>query len=233
MYTTEGGSKGGVPVISYDDKVSWIKAYAWIKDGIDSCRLKMGEPLPETCLANEIGVSRTPVREALRILAQEGYVKIIPLKGAFVSDVSIEDVREIYDIRKLIEPFAALSAVSHIPSAELRQLEAERESFTKKIMGGRDADAACIADLDLKLHFIIARYVPNRRIKSILINGYSQLKRFQRFSAYSFSDIQNMIEQHVMIVNCLKARDPAILQQCIYEHVVNSGEYVMKNYFLR
>ena len=67
MYTTEGGSKGGVPVISYDDKVSWIKAYAWIKDGIDSCRLKMGEPLPETCLANEIGVSRTPVREALRI----------------------------------------------------------------------------------------------------------------------------------------------------------------------
>ena len=98
-----------------NDKAVWIKAYDWIKDGVDAGRLKMGEPLPETWLANEVGVSRTPVREALRVLEQDGYIKIVPLKGAFVSEISLEDVREIYDIRKLLEPFAALTAANRMP----------------------------------------------------------------------------------------------------------------------
>lgn len=68
-------------MMSKNEKASWVKAYNWIKEGIDSCALKMGEPLPETFIANETGVSRTPVREALRVLEQDGYIKIVPLKG--------------------------------------------------------------------------------------------------------------------------------------------------------
>ena len=92
------------------ETTSWIKAYDWIKEGIESCRLKMGEQLPEMYLVKEIGVSRTPIREAMRVLEQEGYIKIISNKGAFVSKISVNDIKEIYEIRKLLEPFAALSA---------------------------------------------------------------------------------------------------------------------------
>lgn len=118
-------------MMSKNEKASWVKAYNWIKEGIDSCALKMGEPLPETFIANETGVSRTPVREALRVLEQDGYIKIVPLKGAFVSEISLEDVREIYDIRKLLEPFAALSAANRIPDSEIKEMSAEWDGLVR------------------------------------------------------------------------------------------------------
>ncbi|WP_455599641.1 GntR family transcriptional regulator [Cloacibacillus sp.] len=215
-----------------NSKVSWIKAYDWIKDEIDSCRFKMGEPLTETYLAKAVGVSRTPIREALRILAQTGYVKIIPLKGAFVSDVSIEDMREIFDMRRLLEPFAAVSAASRIPNTKLKELTIERELLTKKQAGGV-LDAASVIDLDLKLHMTIAAHAANKRIGDTLIAGYNQIKRFQRFSTHSQSNIQKLIEQHAIILDCLKARDPTVLHQCIYEHVISGEEFIMRDYFLR
>ena len=75
------------------ETTSWIKAYDWMKEEIESGRVKMGEQLPEMSLVKKIGVSRTPIREAMRVLEQEGYIKIISNKGAFVSEISIEDIK--------------------------------------------------------------------------------------------------------------------------------------------
>ena len=218
-------------VASKNEKASWIKVYDWIREGIDSCALKMGEPLPETFLANEIGVSRTPVREALRVLEQDGYIKIVPLKGAFVSEISLEDVREIYDIRKLLEPFAALSAANRIPDGEIKEISAEWEQLGKRVKNGEHIDFSSVSDI--RLHFTIAKYATNRRIGAILMSYHVQIKRFQRLSAQSLADIQNSINQHIIIIDCLKLRDPKALHNCLYEHVVNSEGYIMKDYFLR
>ena len=220
-------------VASKNEKASWIKVYDWRREGIDSCALKMGEPLPETFLANEIGVSRTPVREALRVLEQDGYIKIVPLKGAFVSEISLEDVREIYDIRKLLEPFAALSAANRIPDGEIKEMSAEWEQLGKRVKNGEHIDFSSVADSDIRLHFTIAKYATNRRIGAILMSYHVQIKRFQRLSAQSLADIQNSINQHIIIIDCLKRRDPKALHNCLYEHVVNSEGYIMKDYFLR
>ncbi len=220
-------------MMSKNERASWVKAYNWIKEGIDSCALKMGEPLPETFIANETGVSRTPVREALRVLEQDGYIKIVPLKGAFVSEISLEDVREIYDIRKLLEPFAALSAANRIPDSEIKEMSAEWERLSKRAENGEEIDFSTVADCDLKLHFTIAKYATNRRIGAILMSYHVQIKRFQRLSAQSLADIRNSIEQHIIILNCIKRRDPKALHACLYDHVVNSEGYIMKDYFLR
>lgn len=220
-----------MPLKSAGD-TGWVRAYEWMKEAIDSCRFPMGAQLPETHIAKEAGVSRTPVREALRVLERDGYVKIIPKRGAFVSEISIDDVREIYEIRKLLEPFAALSAASRIPDAEIRELSAEWEQLRRRAENGELTNFSDFADKDIKMHLTIARYAANGRICAILKGYYVQIRRFQRLSVQSLADVRNSIGQHVELIERLKDRDPYALRLCLYDHVAAGEGFIMKGCFL-
>lgn len=214
------------------EKASWTKAYEWIRDAIESRELEMGTPLPENQLAREIGVSRTPIREALRSLEQDGYVKIIPQKGAFVSEISLEDLKEIYDIRKLLEPFAALSAVNRIPEEEIDEMERGWKALKKAAMAG-EVDLTRVSEMDLLLHLTITKYATNKRIGSIITTYHAQIKRFQKLSAQSLSNIHETIGQHLEILEKLRERDARGLSSLLYEHIAKSESNIMKDYFLK
>ena len=214
------------------ETTSWIKAYDWMKEEIESGRVKMGEQLPEMSLVKKIGVSRTPIREAMRVLEQEGYIKIISNKGAFVSEISIEDIKEIYEIRKLLEPFAALSAAIRIPATDVTLMDNEWKALKRTFIRTGMVDLSKVAALDIKLHMTIANSASNRRIGAIISLYHVQIKRFQRLSVQSLDDLQNSIDQHLRIIECLKKRNPEELRVCLYNHVVNSESYIMKGYFL-
>ena len=214
------------------EKASWIKAYEWIRDAIESSELEMGAPLPENLLAREIGVSRTPIREALRSLEQDGYVKIIPQKGAFVSEISLEDLKEIYDIRKLLEPFAALSAVNRIPEEEIDEMEKGWKALKKAALAG-EVDLTRVSEMDLLLHLTITKYATNKRIGAIITTYHAQIKRFQKLSAQSLANIHETIGQHVEILEKLRDRDARGLSSLLYEHIAKSESNIMKDYFLK
>lgn len=214
------------------EKASWTKAYEWIRDAIESGELEMGTPLPENLLAKEIGVSRTPIREALRSLEQDGYVKIIPQKGAFVSEISLEDLKEIYDIRKLLEPFAALSAVNRIPEEEIDEMEKGWKALKKAALAG-EVDLTRVSEMDLLLHLTITKYATNKRIGAIITTYHAQIKRFQKLSAQSLSNIHETIGQHLEILEKLRERDARGLSSLLYEHIAKSESNIMKDYFLK
>ncbi|MCK9341756.1 MAG: GntR family transcriptional regulator [Synergistaceae bacterium] len=214
------------------EKASWIKAYEWIRDAIESSEIEMGAPLPENQLAREIGVSRTPIREALRSLEQDGYVKIIPQKGAFVSEISLEDLKEIYDIRKLLEPFAALSAVNRIPEEEIDEMEKGWKALKKAALAG-EVDLTRVSEMDLLLHLTITKYATNKRIGVIITTYHAQIKRFQKLSAQSLANIHETIGQHVEILEKLRERDARGLSSLLYEHIAKSESNIMKDYFLK
>ncbi|MCK9341008.1 MAG: GntR family transcriptional regulator [Synergistaceae bacterium] len=214
------------------EKASWTKAYEWIRDAIESGELEMGTPLPENLLAREIGVSRTPIREALRSLEQDGYVKIIPQKGAFVSEISLEDLKEIYDIRKLLEPFAALSAVNRIPEEEIDEMEKGWKALKKAALAG-EVDLTRVSEMDLLLHLTITKYATNKRIGAIITTYHAQIKRFQKLSAQSLSNIHETIGQHLEILEKLRERDARGLSSLLYEHIAKSESNIMKDYFLK
>ena len=214
------------------EKASWIKAYEWIRDAIESSGIEMGAPLPENQLAREIGVSRTPIREALRSLEQDGYVKIIPQKGAFVSEISLEDLKEIYDIRKLLEPFAALSAVNRIPEEEIDEMERGWKALKKAALAG-EVDLTRVSEMDLLLHLTITKYAANKRIGAIISTYHAQIKRFQKLSAQSLSNIHETIGQHIEILEKLRDRDARGLSSLLYEHIAKSESNIMKDYFLK
>ena len=214
------------------EKASWTKAYEWIRDAIESSEIEMGAPLPENQLAREIGVSRTPIREALRSLEQDGYVKIIPQKGAFVSEISLEDLKEIYDIRKLLEPFAALSAVNRIPEEEIDEMEKGWKALKKAALAG-EVDLTRVSEMDLLLHLTITKYATNKRIGAIITTYHAQIKRFQKLSAQSLSNIHETIGQHLEILEKLRERDARGLSSLLYEHIAKSESNIMKDYFLK
>jgi len=215
------------------DKASWIRVYEWIRNGIEDGLLAVGDPLPENMLAKETGVSRTPVREALRRLEQDGYVKIIPRKGAFVSDISLEDLKEIYDIRKLLEPFAALSAVNRIPDSVIDEMEKDWKALKKVADIGGDIDLSKVSDMDLAFHMTITKYSTNKRIESIMSTYHTQIRRFQRLAAKSLSNIQDTIGQHLEILAVLRKRDGKLLSDLLYEHITKSEGNIMKDYFVK
>lgn len=214
------------------ETTSWVRAYDWMKEEIESGHVKMGEQLPEMSLVKKIGVSRTPIREAMRVLEQEGYIKIISNKGAFVSEISVEDIKEIYEIRKLLEPFAALSAAVRISDGDIASMENEWKALNRTFKRTGKTDLSKVAALDIKLHITIANNAANRRIGAIISSYHVQIKRFQRLSVQSLDDTQNSIDQHLRIIECLKRRSPEELRLCLYDHVVDSEGYIMKSYFL-
>lgn len=220
-------------MVTEKDNRSWVQAYNWIKKAIDVGALEAGMPLPESMLCSSIGISRTPIREALRKLELDNYVKIIPSKGAFVSEISLEDIREIYEIRKLLEPFAALSATYRVPDDEIRGLEQKWNEIKKKIKTERKPDFTEISNTDMHSHLTIIKYSNNLRIQRIMSSYHYQIRRSQFLSARSLADIEDTIRQHLELVNCLKDRDALKLHDLLYEHIVKSEANIMRSFFLK
>ena len=109
--------------MSQDNYSLSARVYNHIRDGILSGRYKDGDELKEMTIGEELGVSRTPVREALRQLDLEGLITIIPNKGAFVEEVSLDDIRDIYDIRARLEGLCARWAAEKITDELMEQME--------------------------------------------------------------------------------------------------------------
>lgn len=109
--------------MSHDNYSLSAKVYNHIRDGILAGTFAKGDELKEKNIGDELGVSRTPVREALRQLELEGLVSIIPNKGAFVEGVSTDDIRDIYEIRALLEGLCARWAATRISDEMMAAME--------------------------------------------------------------------------------------------------------------
>ena len=215
------------------DNRSWKKAYAWIKDAIDDGRLEIGASLPENGLAKEIGISRTPIREALRRLEEDNYVRITPLKGAVVADISVNDVREIYEIRKLLEPFAGLSTAHLMPDAEIDKLEQKWQYLEKKVRSGRVPDLSEISGLDLETHLTMLAYSNNKHLTAIISSFHSQIQRLQMLSAQYLANVDETIREHLELMECLRERNPRKFRLMLYDHIVSSEANIMRDCFLK
>lgn len=205
-------------------------AYEWIKEAILDDRLKEGEPLSENRLAAEIQVSRTPIREALRNLEQDGFVRLVPGKGAFVAGISIEDLKEVYDIRILLEPLAARTAIDRIPSEEIEEAEARWKELQNRILRGELVTPEEINKEDRHLHEMITDYSSNNRLKQILLTLHAQIERFQLLSAESLGNPADSVAEHLEIIECLKHRDKEEIQALLAKHIQLSEDYILKKY---
>lgn len=183
------------------------QAYAFIHEGIVSGDLPAGSHLREEDLADQIGVSRTPIREALRRLASEGVVEFAPNRGAQVAAWSERDLAEIFDLRAVLEGFAArLAARNGTPDdvARLRELAEAMEALAD----GRARDRIDrISELNREFHALIIEVAGNRHLSG-LVAGLVQVPLVHRtFRRYSDTELRRSMGHHRELIEAIERGD--------------------------
>lgn len=201
------------------------KTYKAIKQAIISYEVKPGEPLAEEQIANKLGVSRTPVREALKELRKEGLVKMIYRKGAFVAEISSKDVEEIFLLREILECAAVKIAIPRLKEKDLVEMESLFNSISKNIEMKNYKD---IFDTDIKLHSLIVDTAGNRRLSKFLniLNG--QVHRMRVLSATAPGRLNESLQEHKDILEALKKRDIDLAEQRLKHHIRNIKNTILE-----
>lgn len=195
-------------------------AYHQIKDALCKGTIASGDILSESQLAEQLGMSRTPVREALRTLASEDWLEIKNGIGAYVKPLSSKDMEDLYEVRCLLEVQAARTAVYNITNAEIDELEGQFRALLEECGGGQSPEPTRFSELDWKLHELIVERCQNNHIKAIMRNNTSNMKRYQFLSVEALNDITESALQHLSILSLLRSRDVEALTVALQNHLV-------------
>lgn len=182
--------------------------------------LQPGERLLEIQLADKLGVSRTPVREAIRKLELEGLVVMVPRHGATVSGITQKQLEEVLEIRRALEELAMELACERITKEELAKLK-ELES---KINDNKDSkDAFALSDIDEKFHELIYEATKNERLIQMLANLREQMYRYRLEYMKAMDKRQKLVTEHNKILKALETGNAEKGKASIREHI-NSQE---------
>ncbi|NLW06924.1 MAG: GntR family transcriptional regulator [Clostridia bacterium] len=196
-----------------------------LREVIIKGQLKAGERLMEVQLAEELGVSRTPVREAIRKLELEGLVVMIPRKGAYVADMSVKDIADIFEIRAALESLAAGLACESITEEEMEELERMLIKFAECVHKG---ELEKLVEADTQFHEIVYRASRNKRLVQIISNLRENIQRFRAISMGMAGRMRETLEEHKRLVEAINARNVELARRIAREHIENSENKVME-----
>ena len=201
-------------------------AYERLKDLILDGRFAAGAPLTERALATELGVSRTPVREAILRLDREGLVEIVDGRGAFVASYSVEDIIQIYHVRIGLEPLAARLACPNIDIEVLEPIERELKRFRRQPEMRKD-DPDAWRKVGRDFHELFIRASRSERLIQILEGLRDQIELVRGWGRLVTPDAshRSTIEEHLAILQALKQRDPDRAEEAARTHLYNGLRY--------
>lgn len=197
-----------------------------LRDAIISGELKPGERLMEVQLAEKMGVSRTPVREAIRKLELEGWVLMTARKGASVSGLSMKDIMDVLEVRAALDGEAAFLAASRIKDDELKDLKTIEAQFAKNVEKGNFQD---MIKKDVEFHEAIYRSSRNDKLMQLVSNLREQVHRFRIMYTKDFSTPGNLVKEHIEIFEAITSRDGQKAQKAAYAHIENQKEAIVKS----
>ncbi len=204
----------------YEDRSLRGKVFEKLREDILSGVYKEKEELREVSVGEELGVSRTPVREALRKLELEGLVRIIPNKGAYVTGITQEDVRDIYKIRSILEGLCARWATEHITEEQLTELE-EILLLSEFHLKKKDACAEQVSVLDGRFHKVLYEASNSRIMEHVLSDFHKYVKMARRMSVGSKNRAEKSIQEHKEILEAIKKKDADMAEQLANRHIMN------------
>lgn len=195
------------------------RVFHMIREDILSGKYQNGGELKEKTIGEEIGVSRTPVREALRQLELEGLVTIIPNKGAYVVGLSQKDVRDIYEIRSRLEGLCASWAAEEISKEQLNELE---ENIYLSDFHASKGNFEQILELDNKFHETLYIASGSKELRHILSDFHHYVQRVRKITLAGMQRVLCSNEEHRRIVEALKIHDPRLAEREANQHLMNT-----------
>ncbi|SHF13369.1 transcriptional regulator, GntR family [Caldanaerobius fijiensis DSM 17918] len=196
-----------------------------IKRAIITGELKPGERLMEVQLAEKLGVSRTPVREAIRKLELEGLVVMVPRKGAFVSDVSLKDIIDVFEVRETLEGLASYLAAERITKEEIDNLAEILKKTKENVEKG---DSRGIIECDVKFHDAVFNASRNEKLIQIMANLQEHIHRFRIIYINMSERANKLVEEHGELLNAIKTGNAQQARKLAIKHVESIQREVIK-----
>jgi DNA-binding GntR family transcriptional regulator len=197
-----------------------------IRTDILNGKYKENEELKEVAIGQELGVSRTPVREALRQLELEGLVQIIPNRGAFVTGIQAKDVRDIYMIRARLEGLCARWACENITKELMDEME---ENVYLAEFHAQKGNMEQMTELDNQFHRILYEAGASKMLEHLLIDYHQYVMRIRRKTLSTPERALASNQEHRGIMEAIKANDPNLAERLADEHMNNAYSNMVKN----
>lgn len=191
-------------------------AYQYLKKQIVDCRLKPGDILDEKKYIAELGISRTPVREAIKSLAEEEFVQVMPRRGTIVAPISVSDVKQVYEMRLLLEPYIIRQITGRTDHERLVEF---RELFEKT----ESAEDLSLDDLDRQFHLYLAECAHNRFLYKMQEHLMAQSYRVRVLSNKDAPGrFEHAWKEHAELIDKLLAEDEEGAVRVAVSHLENS-----------
>ncbi len=195
-----------------------------LRQAILKGELKPGERLMEIHLADRLGVSRTPIREAIRKLELEGLVTMIPRRGAEVARITEKNMRDVLEVRRALDAFSCELACDRITRQEEEELHKACEEFAAAT---ETMDATVIVAADVKLHDIIVRAAGNERLTELINNLSEQMYRYRFEYIKDTNNFDRLIEEHRIIYESIRKKDKQTAAQTAKLHIDNQERSIL------
>lgn len=186
--------------------------------------LSPGQHLMEMQLAYQLGVSRTPVREAIRMLELEGLVNMVPRKGARVAAISEKSLCDVLEVRRALEELSVRLACTRMERDDLEKLDSINQQFIRACQGD---DVVQIARIDESFHAVIYEAADNAKLLQLLNQMQNQMYRYRIEYIKLKERRQILVEEHKKIIHSLARRDADAAAEAINTHIAHQEQYVM------
>jgi DNA-binding GntR family transcriptional regulator len=193
-------------------------AYERLQDGIKHAKLEPGEPLSETRISRALGISRTPVREAIQQLAQEGLVQIIPGRAITVASPSIQEVLDAVHVRELLEPELGRLAAEALPEGAR---EIIRNAVRDMEQAAETGDRLAWSKSDTIIHETLSNFCPNRLLGQIVLQARNRVHSTAIDDQTTENRILACTLEHKEVIQAILAHDVARAEQLMREHIHN------------
>ena len=197
-----------------------------LREDILSGRYEEHEELKEMAISEEMGVSRTPVREAFRQLELEGLIQIIPNKGAYVTGITEQDVKDIYMIRSLLEGLCARWATEHISDAQMREME---ENVYLSEFHAQKGQLEQLAELDNRFHEIMYEACDSKILERQLKDLHQYVLRVRKKTLAKADRGIKSNEEHKKIMEAIKAGNGELAEKLANAHMINAYQNMVQN----
>jgi DNA-binding GntR family transcriptional regulator len=195
-----------------------------IRSAIVNGQLKPGTRIAEPELAERFGISRTPIREAFRQLESEGFISVVPRKGAIVASFSAQDVSNFYDLKMILEGYAARLAAMALTETELAKMESLNRQM--EAAAGKK-DLRRVLDLHNEFHDVFLRACGNEKLHQIVQNMVMQFQRFRLVLAMP-GRVEGSIDMHVEIIEAFRRRDPSLAEKLVQKNALYGKQILLK-----
>jgi DNA-binding GntR family transcriptional regulator len=190
-------------------------------------QLNPGERLIETELSRKFGVSRGPIREALTQLSKEGFVTLIPNKGAVVAKISAQDLKDFYSLLAVLESKAVEWAVPTLNTADIDELVAINESLKRTISGDEEERLRSWSQQNLAFHRFFWKKCGNEKLSWLVEEIRQRIFRY-RYTSLMVTSFEDYLQDHGAIIETVRRKEPAKAGRAMEEHILRALRVLME-----